>query len=119
MYKRTANAWDNVSFDLEWLKKNVCDLYYDGTKTCDANESVDGSDFKKLFEGKPPSSESFTTTTTSKSISKTTAKISTEQFSTAVTPESNLLKRKVQNKVVTDTDVVTKKSKKEIEGNEL
>lgn len=62
MSKKARNAWDNVSLDLEWLKTNVCDYYSDDNKKAvKTDESVNGDDFKKLFEEKPLESGSFTT----------------------------------------------------------
>lgn len=52
MSKKTANVWDNISYDVKWMKDNVCDLYVDSGNDLDVSKIVDGfeeGDLSSMF----------------------------------------------------------------------
>lgn len=90
IYKMHKNSkiWENVSLDLKWIKKNVCDTYVD----VDINKSVIGFEENDL-------AELFDENSKTKAISKNEVSESTLTLKNATQPIPSSLKRNADNKV--------------------
>lgn len=101
MSKKAKNVWENVSYDLNWMKNNIHDVYRDVGHIIDSVVGFEEGDLSVLFEEEKPGKSE--TSTFYKDLS-VVSKNSTE-----------LLKRKADDQNVS----VPKKSKDEETKNNL
>lgn len=85
---KNSKIWENVSLDLKWIKKNICDNYVD----IDINKSVIGFEENDL-------AELFDENSKTKTISKNKVSESTLTMKNTTKSITNSLKRNADDKV--------------------